>query len=366
MINNIIAQRIEKLRTKLEQTNNDGILISNTENCRYLSGFTSSDQYVAFLLITPTDLILITDYRYAEQAESECHGYEVIVRDRQNLSLGQQLRLVLNRIKVKHLAFEESYLNVTMFAEIQAQLQFVTMHGITGWVERQRMVKDRTEISNIAAAAEMADTALAKLVPNMKEGATERDLALELEYQLQKLGSEGLSFATILLSGTRTSLPHGIPSNKQLKAGDLITLDFGAVVNGYRSDMTRAFVVGEASRQQKDVYQTVKEAQKAGIESIRAGINGTIPFFRSKRILDSSPYHAYQGEGIGHGIGLYLHEQPFLQSNCEITLEENMVITVEPGIYIPQWGGIRIEDDILVKKEGFKILTRSPDELLVI
>lgn len=358
--------RIETLRKNLAESPFQAILISSVQNCRYLSGMANDDPNVVFLIISQNQLFLVTDYRYSEQALKEAQGFEVIVRDRQNVTLGQQLNQILTDIDCQQVAFEQDYISFAMFEDISQALISTKMQGISGWVEQQRIIKDDSEIENIKAAASIADNALAHLAKYMKPGMSERDASLELEFQMQKAGSEGMSFPTILISGERSSLPHGAPSNKKLNAGDLITIDFGAVVNGYRSDMTRAFVVGQPTPEQLAVYETVKQAHAAGMNSVVAGIQGSVPYFKSKQILDASPYAKYQGEGLGHGVGLYLHEQPFLQANCHITLKENMVITIEPGIYIPDWGGVRIEDDIRVTESGYEILTHSPRELIVI
>ena len=359
-------KRIAQLRETLEQSPYDAILVNYVNNVRYLSGFENSDPNVAFLIIDQNELILVTDYRYSQQAQAECADFEIIERDRQNVSLGQQFREVLDKLDVRSLAFERDYMGFGMLQDIVAELGDIKTEGVVGWIEKQRMIKDPTEIEAIKSAAALADQALADLVTFMKPGMTERDAALELEFQMQKAGSEGLSFPTILIAGARSSLPHGMPSNKTLDPGDLITIDFGAVVNGYRSDMTRAFVVGEPNEKQLAVYETVKEAQKVGVESVRAGVKGSYPHVQTKKILDASEFAEFQGEGLGHGVGLYLHEQPFLGLNCDITLEENMIITIEPGIYIPGWGGVRIEDDVRVTKEGCEILTHAPRDLIVI
>ena len=226
------------------------------------------------------------------------------------------------------------------------------------------MIKDEVELGYIKTAANIADQALSELIPLLKPGISERDAALELEYRMQKLGSEGVSFPTIFVSGEKTALPHGMPDDRKLRHGDLITLDFGAVVKGYRSDMTRAFVVGKPSEQQLAVYETVKMAQQVGVHSVLAGIAGSLPHIEAKKVLDASQYGQYQGEGLGHGLGLFLHEQPHLGPNCTWTLEENMVITIEPGIYIPGWGGVRIEDDIRVTATGHEMLTHAPRALI--
>ncbi|WP_444996805.1 M24 family metallopeptidase [Aliikangiella sp. IMCC44359] len=359
-------KRISTLRKQLSNSPYDAILISSVQNCRYLSGFENTDANVAYLIISMDQLYLITDYRYSQQALKECPHYNIVERDRQNINLGQQFNQTFNEIKISHVAFEKEHMSYSIFLEIQSEIKNVQLSAIAGWVEKQRMIKDETEIACIKKAAQIADKALKNLMPYLKANVTEKEVSLELEYQMQKLGSEGLAFPTIFVSGKNTSLPHGLPSNKKLETADLITLDFGAVYDGYRSDMTRNFVVGKPNKKQLSVYDTVKSAQQAALDSIVPGIKASIPYAASKQILDTSPYAKYQGEGLGHGVGLYLHEIPFLQNNCNIELQENMVITIEPGIYIPDWGGIRIEDDIRVTKTGYELLTHSPKELIEI
>ena len=181
---------------------------------------------------------------------------------------------------------------------------------------------------------------------------------------MAKLGSEEVSFATILLFGERSALPHGIPSDKPLKHGDIILIDFGAVVNGYRSDMTRTFVFGQASAEQKHIYQLVQSAQQAAIDEVSEGVLGSHLYQQSANILLNSEYKEYAGEGLGHGVGLVLHEQPFIGPDCHTAIEKGCVITIEPGIYVPGWGGVRIEDDVVLTDEGLKILTKSPKNLI--
>ncbi len=357
-------QRITALRERLSDSPYDAVLLASVQNCRYLSGLANNDPNVAFLIISQQNLFLVTDYRYSEQASNQCADFTVVERDRQNVSLGQQFRQIFNDINAQQVAFERDFFSVGMMADIAQACGEIKLEGISGWIEQQRMIKDEGEIANIKAAAAIADGALAHLTTMLKAGVSERDAALDLEYQMQKAGSEGLSFPTILISGERSSLPHGMPGARKLAPGDLITIDFGAVVNGYRSDMTRGFVVGEADKKQLAVYDTVKRAQQAGMQAVLAGISGELPYVAAKEVLDASEFAEFQGEGLGHGVGLFLHEQPFLQAGCEIVLQPNMVITIEPGIYIPGWGGIRIEDDIRVTSSGYEILTHSPRALI--
>jgi Xaa-Pro aminopeptidase/Xaa-Pro dipeptidase len=361
-----LNQRVNKLRDKLQLSPFDALIISSVQNCRYLSGFANDDANVGYLIVSMDAMFLVTDYRYSEQANSQCQGVEVIERDRANVSLGQQINTVLKQLNVKHVAFERDHIGYGMIEDVIAQLANIKASGISGWVEQMRLINDDSEIIAIKTAANIADEALAAIVSFLKAGISERDASLELEYQMQKAGSQGLSFPTIFISGERTSLPHGMPSERVLSYGDLITLDFGAVIDGYRSDMTRAFVVGEPTAKQIEVYETVKMAQQVGIQSVKAGIKGSQPYLETKKVLDASPYGEFQGEGLGHGVGLFLHEQPFLQKNCTITLQQNMVITIEPGIYIPGWGGVRIEDDIRITENGCEMLTHAPRALVII
>lgn len=358
--------RLNQLRQRLSQSPYDALLICHAPHCRYLTGFANDDANVAYLLVTLNELFLITDYRYAEQASAECVSCEVIVRDRVNVSLGQQVQIILQQVGANHVAFERDYFHYGLIADIKAALIDVQVSDFCGWIERLRWVKDADEINCIKTAANIADEALANTVSLLKAGISEKEASLELEYQLQKLGSQGMSFPTIFLSGPRSALPHGTPSDRLLMHGDLICIDFGAVVNGYRSDMTRAFSVGKPDDKQLAVYETVKMAQQVGLDSVKAGITGEQPFIEVKKVLDSSPFAQYQGDGLGHGVGLVLHEQPFMGPNCDMMLQENMVITVEPGIYIPGWGGVRIEDDVLVTQEGCEVITHAPKALIEI
>ena len=250
-----------------------------------------------------------------------------------------------------------------MSVQIEQQTQVTQISALVGTIEKLRMIKTADEIASIKQAAAIGDQALANILPLIKEGITERELAIELDYQMAKLGSEEVSFATILGFGERSALPHGIPSSRKLKQGDLILIDFGAVMNGYRSDMTRTFVFGKADAKQKHIYQLVQEAQQAAIDKLTEGISGQTLYEQSANILLSSDYKDYAGEGLGHGVGLQLHEQPFLGPDCKTIIEQGCVITIEPGIYIPGWGGIRIEDDVVLTENGLEIMTQAPKNL---
>ncbi|WP_286264442.1 M24 family metallopeptidase [Thalassotalea atypica] len=353
--------RIEKLRTTLNLEKLNSFLIFNDHNITYLTGFNG---HAATILLTPLHNYLITDYRYYEQAKTQAVDMDIVCRDRVNQSLPSLINELLIKEQVSELAFESAHCSVEQWQSIHQGIQVNTVIGKTRLVEDLRYVKDDSEIASIAQAADIADQALAITLTHIQDGMCERDLALELDYQMAKLGSEGTAFDTILLFGERSALPHGIPGNRKLKRGDLVLIDFGARINGYRSDMTRTYVFGEASPKQKEVYQIVQQAQQAALDTLTEGITGERLYQSAADVLTQSPYAQYMGEGLGHGLGLDLHEFPIMGAGCDLTIYKGSVITIEPGIYIPNWGGIRIEDDVVLTDNGLSILNKAPKALL--
>ena len=356
----IYQQRQNQCRAQLVEQDLDALLVLGFENLRYLSGFSG---HAAYGIITPEQNYLITDYRYAEQAVNECRDFEVITRDREKETLGACIKRHLGSTKT--LGFDAAFINVAMWQGVCKELGNITTVPIIGVVERQRMVKDHWEVKQTKLAAAIADQALSELMPYFVEGVTERDVALELEYRMQKLGSEGLAFDTIMLFAERSSLPHGIPGEQKLKNGDFITLDFGAVINGYRSDMTRSYILGEASKKQTDLYNTVAQAQQAAIDILKPGLPAVEAYKAAREVLNASEYGQWAGDGLGHGVGLFLHEAPIIGPNCDYVLEPGNIITIEPGIYIPDFGGVRLEDDLLITDDDFQVLTHAPKPFVI-
>jgi len=357
--------KINTLRQQVLTQAHSALLIFSDINIRYLSGFSG---HAATILVTDKTNYLITDYRYFEQAKEQAISFKVICRDRANQTLTSLIAELLQQDNSSTLLFESEHINVAhwqaMVKEIEQHSSIKDILPLIGSVEKLRMIKSKDEINDIKRAAAIADQALANILPKIKVGITERALANELDYQMAKLGSEELSFATILGFGERSALPHGIPSNRELLKGDLILIDFGAVVNGYRSDMTRTFVFGQANAKQKQIYHLVKTAQQSAIDAIAEGVTGEYLYQQSSQVLLNSDYKDYAGEGLGHGVGLQLHEQPFIGPDCKTSIEQGCVITIEPGIYIPNWGGIRIEDDVVLTCQGLEVLTQSPKHLI--
>ena len=359
----LFEQRLAQFRLSLAQQEQDAAVIFSLDNLRYLFNYSGE---AAYGVVTQQALYLITDYRFLEQAQAECCLPElptqVICRDRDRQSLGRAIAEVLQQEQAKRVAYEAEHCTVAQWNAIAAdnpQMQFRPSLGIA---EQLRKRKDAWEVAQIRQAAQIADAALASIMPLFKLGVSERDLALELDYQMQKRGSHGVSFETILGFGARSALPHCIPSERRLQAGDLVVLDFGAVVNGYRSDMTRSFVAGRASDEQRAMYDTVSLAQQSALAVLRDGVAAHVANAASSAILQTSPFATFAGPGLGHGVGIKLHEQPFISAVCQEHLYTDYVVTIEPGIYIPQVGGVRIEDDVLITPEGFEFLTHAPKQ----
>lgn len=352
--------RLSHITQKLHNQQ-QALLVFNDHNITYLSGFTG---HAATALVLTDQAYLITDYRYVEQAKQQCDTFQVICRDRVNQSLGDLINELLQQHAIKNLTFEADHISYQAWQSLCNNWPDVQCQASSRWIEDLRYVKQATEIESIKLAAQIADQALTELLPQVKPGVTERELAIELEYQMALLGSECPSFETIMLAAERSALPHGVPGDKALKDGDLLLIDFGAVINGYHSDMTRTFVLGQADAQQREVYQTVYQAQQAAINAFNSEVSGSVLFDQAQAILNQSPYAQYQGEGLGHGVGLDLHEFPFIGQGCDLVVKKNCVVTIEPGIYIPQWGGVRIEDDVVLTDDGLQYLTQFPRELI--
>lgn len=353
--------RIQKLAGKLKEARLDGILLLKDSNIRYISGFTGSESYV---VISANSNTFITDSRYTEQAEAECSGFEVVRWRSPALGLTETIQKVCEAKGIKNLGFEQDKVTYEFYEKLEKGLPGVKLTPTRGLVEDIRYVKDKEEIECIRTAAQIADEAFTELLGILKAGVTEKDMERELQYLIKKKGAEDIGFPTIIASGKRSSLPHAIPSDKKIEKGDLVTFDFGAMYKGYRSDITRTIVVGKADEKQKEIYNIVKMAQEKGVKALKAGISGKVPDDCARGYIREAGYGDFFGHGLGHGVGLDIHEEPFMSTNCERVLEAGNVITVEPGIYLPDWGGVRIEDTVLVKEEGIEILTKFSKELI--
>ena len=351
-----------KLNRIMEQKKADAILITNMLNVRYFSGFTGS---TGIALVAGEKRYFITDFRYTEQAEAQVvpNGFEVVREDRQPLVKVAEL---LKENNVKKLAIEDSSVSLSQFRSFEKSFEGIEFVDLGDIFLRERMIKTPEEVEIIREAARITDEAFAAIKPLIKEGAVEKDLSTELEYQMKKRGADGPSFEIIVASNYRSAMPHGVASEKKLEEEGFVKFDFGCFYKGYASDMTRTVYLGKnPTEKHLEVYNTVREAQELAVKSVRAGLTTRELDRIAREYIESKGYGEYFAHGLGHGIGLQIHEYPGVSFKAEdIVLEENMVITIEPGIYLEGFGGVRIEDDIVVKKGGYEILNTTTKDLV--
>lgn len=354
-----MKKRLEKIRSFMALHGLDGILISKPENRRYFSGFSGSS---GMLLITGTTSNLLTDFRYIEQATAQAEQYEIL---RYHVSGNELLTDLTLKLGITKVGFESDFITYDMYTKLAKCLPNLTLKPVQ--IDGLRMVKDESEIASIQKAVEIADQAFTHILSFIKVGMSEQAVALELEYYMGKLGAEKPAFDTIMASGTRGALPHGRASQKIIETGDFVTMDFGAVYQGYHSDITRTICMGVATVRQREVYDIVLTAQLAGVQATRPGKLGKDIDGIARKIIEDAGFGEFFGHGLGHSLGLNIHEEPRLSpANTHTCLLENMVVTVEPGIYLPEWGGVRIEDTVLVNADGCQILTASSKHLIEI
>ena len=351
------SARIERLLQKISGEQVDAILIRKPENLFYFSGFNGDS---SCLFISKNFLKLITDGRYSEQAATQAKNFEII---KQTDGLFPKIADEVKNSAVKKIAFEGKFFTFDEYSTLQEKIPNVEFKSVE--VDSLRQIKDAAEISCIRQACAVADKAFAEILNFVRAGIREVEVAAELEYFMRKFGSERAAFDTIVASGVRSSLPHGRASEKIIADGELVTMDFGAVVDGYHSDMTRTFCVGKSSARQREIYHAVLDAQLYGLEIIKVGVSGKAADEAVRNRLKDLGFAEYFTHSLGHSLGLEIHEEPRLspRSTCE-RLEENMLVTDEPGIYIPNFGGVRIEDTVLVTANGAEVLTHSPKEFI--
>lgn len=355
--------RIERLREKLKAEKLDGIILLNDSNIRYMSDYTGSDAYA---IITEQSNTFITDSRYTEQAEAECKLFEVIQWGKALLGLQETIQDICTKKGIKKMAFERQHVTFEMYEKLIKALPEVELIPTSGLVEDLRSIKEVEEVACIRKAAQFADEAFTEILKYIRPGVSEKDVERELQYLIKKQGADDVGFSSIVASGKRSSLPHAIPSDKKIEYGDFVTLDFGAMYKGYRSDMTRTIIVGAVDDKQKEIYEIVKAAQAAASKSIKAGIPCKVADASARDYITNAGYGDYFGHGLGHGVGLDIHEEPYLSHSSEKILEVGNVVTVEPGVYLPNWGGVRIEDTVVVGENGIEVVTNSSKELIIL
>lgn len=353
-----MKERILKL---LEQENVEAVLISDGYNMRYLSGFCGATGY---LYLSGKQQVLMTDSRYTTQAKKEAPQFDV-VEVSASQGYPQWIASCIQKDAVKSIGFEDQQMICAEFKKISSQVsEDVQWKEMGEKVNQMRCIKTDQEIEKIARAEEIGDLAFQRILGDIKPGVTELTIAAKLDYYMRELGAEGNSFDTIAASGLHSAMPHAIPSEKKLEQGDFLTMDFGCRYPGYCSDMTRTVVLGKASDKQKEIYGIVLEAQTAALEQIRAGKTGAEIDKVARDIIAEAGYGDCFGHGLGHSTGLFIHEEPRLSPKCHTVLQEQVTMTVEPGIYVPEFGGVRIEDLVVITEKGCRNLTHSPKELI--
>lgn len=350
--------RLAKLRQQLRGKSIDALVINSLPNIYYLSGFTSED---ATLFITGDRSVLLTDFRYLEQAASEARDYEIIRLENNYFEVLKELTKGLTTIGI-----EEEHITWAEYRKMEKVLSGCTLLDSSSMLKDMRQVKDRAEIEIIRQAVKITDQAFAEIIRKIKPGMSEQEIELELEFSLRRKGASGKSFDFIVASGERSSLPHGTATEKIINSGELLTLDFGARYKWYCSDMTRTVCIGQPQAKHKEIYKIVLEAQQAALQVIKPGLRGKEVDAVARRVIAKYGYKDYFGHGLGHSVGLEIHESPRLSPRENKILEPGMIITVEPGIYIPDWGGVRIEDMVIVTKNGAEVLTQAPKQFIII
>ncbi|MBC1521094.1 aminopeptidase P family protein [Listeria aquatica] len=351
--------KLSKIQGSLQKANYQAVLVTSEYNRRYVSGFTGTSG-VALLL--PDKAYFITDFRYTEQAAKQAVGYEIV---KHTGPIFETVNELLKKNGVTTLHFEESYVTVAEFKLMQQTFQ-AELAPIQGFFETMREVKTEAEMKEIRTACEIADAAFSHIIKYMKVGMKEIEVSNELEFFMRRNGATSSSFDTIVASGLRSALPHGVASDKVIEEGDFVTMDYGCYYNGYCSDMTRTVAMGEPDSKLKEIYQITLDAQLKVIEALKPGITGIEADKIARDHIASFGYGEAFGHSLGHGIGLEIHEGPNLSMKSEKALVPGNVVTDEPGIYLPEIGGVRIEDDLLITETGNEVLIHSPKELIVL
>jgi Xaa-Pro aminopeptidase len=355
------ADRLARLRARLAEVGCDGLLVSDRSNIRYLTGFTGS---AGMLLVRDDALVLVTDGRYGDQAAGQLADAGVEARLEIGREEGERReRLAAAMGGLGRLGLEADDITWAQKRRFSSEwFPGVKLVATTGLVESLRLAKDAGEVARIEAACAMADAALAAVRHRLGEGVSEAEVALELEWQMRRLGADGPSFETIVASGPNAALPHHRAGSRRVTEGDLVVLDFGALVDGYHSDMTRTVMVGRPTTTQARMYEVVRDAQAAGVAAVKDGAEARAVDEACRSIIRDAGWGDAFVHGTGHGVGLDIHEPPRVSTATDAKLAAGHVVTVEPGVYLAEHGGVRIEDTVVVTPEGCRTLTRAPKD----
>ncbi len=356
-----MKERAARLIQAMGLGEHEAVLVHDPSNMFYLSGYTGE----GLVLVASKVCAIITDFRYTEQAEKQAPAFsvEATSKDRRESAVVAEL---CRAHQLDTLYYEDNYLTVRGLDTLQKNVPGIEWKAVGGVPQRLRQVKDEVEIALIRKACKITSEAFERMLGVIHEGMTEKEIALTLDYDMLTHGADGIAFSTIVAAGANGSLPHAIPGDYRVQKGDMITMDFGAKCGGYCADMTRTFAVGQPSDEMRRVYDTVLEAQKRSQAAVMAGKCCEKIDAIARDYIDQQGYVGRFGHGLGHSLGIDIHESPRLSQNCSDILQENMLVTVEPGIYLPGIGGVRIENTVVVRKDGCEALTLPTTELIIL
>lgn len=352
----LIKNRRDKVQRLLKKQGLDALLVTCELNVTYLTGFTGDS---SFLVITPDKEILVSDSRYTTQIEEECGGLEKVIRDSGSTTAALLCRTA-KAMKLQSLGIEADHMTKSAYDQFAAELDGVTLVDTFSLVEKFRAIKDTFEISEIRRSISMAERTFNVIRQTLRGEQTEADVAHEIEHQIRLFGGDRCAFEPIVGVGPRAALPHAVKTDQQIGESPFVLIDWGAKAGLYASDLTRVLVTGKPPAKLKKIYNIVLQAQMKAIELIRPGISVQEVDRAARGHIEKSGYGKNFGHGLGHGFGLEIHEAPYFSSIHNAELKPGMVVTIEPGIYLPGWGGVRIEDDILVTRNGHEVLSSLP------
>ncbi len=363
MARELYERRLRRLRSMLEEERIDALLVAVPENRYYLSGYGAEDLQLTessgYLVITDSKQVLLTDFRYREEAETEAPDFQVLLYSD---GLGQTLTELFSELSISALAVEPHYLTVSRYREVEEALKSsrptATMAHAEDLVERMRLVKEPEEVVKIRASLDLTEKALVWVWETLRPGKTEKEVAWEIERSIREGGAEAVSFPPIVAGGPNAALPHAVPTERKINAGEPVILDLGSKLGHYCSDMTRTWIAGTPDKKLQEIYRIVREAQMAAQDFIRAGRDSVAVDGVARGLITKAGYGDYFGHGLGHGVGLAVHEKPGLRKLKGTVLEENMVVTIEPGIYLPGYGGVRLENLVRITAGGCEPLNQ--------
>lgn len=352
----------KKLPLKTEGGKVDAFLITSPVNRRYLTGFPSS---AGMVLVTKEEAYFLTDFRYAEAAHQKIKNCQVLEYERAFVTL----KILLEKHRIRRIAIEQKEMSLAEYSRYQSYFSdyaFENGPELDGQLGEMRAVKSQEELHQLRQAQEITDAAYHHILQRIAPGRTEREIALDLEFFMRSSGAEAVAFDLIVVSGAKSSMPHGVPDEKKVEKGDFVTMDTGAVVGGMHADMTRTVAVGEASVKQREIYDIVLRAQLAAIAAVKDGVLCSEVDRAARDVIVHAGYGSYFGHSTGHSVGFEIHEDPVFSPASHDVAKTGMVITVEPGIYLPGQFGVRIEDMVLVTPDGCEDLTHSPKDLMIL